>query len=145
LKDLQQQFEWNQAGQASGPTAEYAGMDISKNEDAAIKYGRDVQNRTEEAANATIVKLIETEEIATGTAGKLVEQTQQISQIDQSLGDIDAELERANRILKRMGRRIMTDKYIWCLIALIFIAICVIIGLSVAHGKVNTKDYQPNF
>jgi chromosome segregation ATPase len=148
LKDLEQQLEWTQAGKAGNtqdPNNKYAGMDISRNEEDAINYGRDLQNRTQEAADNAITTLVETTNIATDTAQKVHEQTEQIKQIDQTLVEVDNELERANRILKRMARRVMTDKYIWCLVALVFIAIVIIIALSISNGKVKTKQYQPDF
>lgn len=146
LKDLEQQLEWSQAGRNNqGDAGKYAGTDIASNENDAIEYGRDLQNRTQEHADGALQTLASTIDIATGTAAQVNDQTRQIEQIGKTLDEVDAELDRAGRILKRMGRRVMTDKYVWCLITLVFIAIVIIIALSVSNGKVKTKNYQPDF
>ena len=75
----------------------------------------------------------------------LHDQTEQIANIDKNLAEIDDEIDRATRVLKRMGRRVMTDKYIWALIFLIFAAIIAIIVVSVVEGNVTQKDVQPDF
>ena len=113
-------------------------------EDAAIGYGRRLQDETDAAADRAIRDLAETQEIAVNTAQTVHDQTQQIARIDQNLAEIDDEIDRASKVLKRMGRRVMTDKYIWCLIFLIFVAIIAIIVVSVVNGKVSEDDVKPN-
>ena len=75
----------------------------------------------------------------------LHDQTEQIANIDRNLAEIDDEIDRATRVLKRMGRRVMTDKYIWCLIFLIFAAIIAIIVVSAVRGSVTRADVRPDF
>merc|ERR1712154_681102 len=86
-----------------------------------------------------------TQETAVDTATMLHNQTEQIEKIGKDLGEIDDEIDRATRVLKRMGRRVMTDKYIWCLIFLIFAAIIAIIVVSVVEGNVDENDVKPDF
>merc|ERR1712228_975129 len=122
----------------------YNDDEILNDEDAAIGYGRRIQNETDAAADRAIRDLAETNAVAVGTATMLHDQTEQIANIDRNLAEIDDEIDRATRVLKRMGRRVMTDKYIWCLIFMIFAAIIAIIVVSVVNGKVDPKT-QPNF
>ena len=114
------------------------------NEDAAIGYGRRLQDETDAAADRAIRDLQETNEVAVNTAEMLHNQTEQIANIDKNLAEIDDEIDRATRVLKRMGRRVMTDKYIWGLIFLIFAAIIAIIVVSVVNGQVSQDDIKPN-
>ena len=114
-------------------------------EDAAIGYGRRLQDETDAAADRAIRDLQETNEVAVNTAEMLHNQTEQIANIDKNLAEIDDEIDRATRVLKRMGRRVMTDKYIWALIFLIFAAIIAIIVVSVVEGGVGAEDAGPDF
>merc|ERR1712203_81364 len=102
-------------------------------------------DETDAAADGAIRDLAETQETAVNTAEMLHDQTEQIANIDRNLAEIDDEIDRATRVLKRMGRRVMTDKYIWCLIFMIFAAIIAIIVVSVLNGKVDQNDIKPNF
>ena len=114
-------------------------------ENAAIGYGRRLQDETDAAANRALRDLAETQETAVNTATMLHDQTEQIANIDRNLAEIDDEIDRATRVLKRMGRRVMTDKYIWCLIFLIFAAIIAIIVVSAVRGSVTRADVRPDF
>merc|ERR1712154_567670 len=139
---------WSQAGAADDEGNNKSGYnadEILNDEDAAIGYGRRLQDETDAAADRAIRDLADTQETAVNTATMLHGQTEQIANIDRNLAEIDDEIDRATRVLKRMGRRVMTDKYIWCLIFLIFAAIIGIIVVSVVEGNVDEKDVKPNF
>ena len=62
------------------------------------------------------------------TAVKLEEQRQQIENVYNDLYEIDDMLERSKAIMKRMLRRAMTNRYLWCLIGLILVGIIFIIA-----------------
>mmetsp|Transcript_39859 Transcript_39859/g.63784 ORF Transcript_39859/g.63784 Transcript_39859/m.63784 type:complete len:245 (-) Transcript_39859:198-932(-) len=148
LKEFEDALKWSQAGAADDTDNNRSGYnedEILRNEDTAIGYGRRLQDETEAAADRAIRDLAETQEVAVDTAEKVNNQTEQIARIDQNLAEIDDEIDRATRVLKRMGRRVMTDKYIWILIFLIFAAIITIIVVSVVKGKVTKEDVEPNF
>merc|ERR1712228_722135 len=147
LKEFENALQWSQASVADDTGINKSGYnddEILNDEDAAIGYGRRIQNETDAAADRAIRDLAETNAVAVGTATMLHDQTEQIANIDRNLAEIDDEIDRATRVLKRMGRRVMTDKYIWCLIFMIFAAIIAIIVVSVVNGKVDPKT-QPNF
>merc|ERR1712154_262852 len=142
-------LQWSQAGAADDENgANRSGYDadeVLNDENAAIGYGRRLQDETDAAANRALRDLAETQETAVNTATMLHDQTEQIANIDRNLAEIDDEIDRATRVLKRMGRRVMTDKYIWCLIFMIFAAIIAIIVLTAVRGSLNSNDVQPNF
>lgn len=147
LKEFEQALQWSQAGAAEEHVNKsgYNVDEILNDEDAAIGYGRRLQDETDAAADRAIRDLQETNEVAVNTAEMLHNQTEQIANIDKNLAEIDDEIDRATRVLKRMGRRVMTDKYIWGLIFLIFAAIIAIIVVSVVEGNVSEDDVKPDF
>jgi len=98
-----------------------------------------MQDRQHNLADQAIEILHETEEKARETAGKVKEQTGQLERVDKSLHEIDDELVRATRIMRRIGRRVLTDKYIMCLIVLIFLALIAVIVLAVLKKKLPAK------
>jgi len=148
LKEYEESLKWSQAGAADDEGSNRSGYnadEILRDEDAAINYGKRLQDETDAAADRAIRDLADTQETAVNTASMLHDQTEQIATIDRSLAEIDDEIDRATRVLKRMGRRVMTDNYIWCLIFMIFAAIIGIIVVSVVNGKVSDDDVQPDF
>jgi len=147
LKECQTALQWSQAGAADDATNNKSGYnadEVLNDENAAIGYGRRLQDETHDAADRAIRDLAETQETAVNTATMLHDQTEQIANIDRNLAEIDDEIDRATRVLKRMGRRVMTDKYIWCLIFMIFAAIIAIVVVSAVRGSVNVNQ-SPNF
>jgi len=143
LKEFEQSLQWSSSNAAVNDD-EVNADDIMNNEDNAIAYGKKLQDETANAADNAIQTLAETTDVATGTAQMVHDQTGQIERIDANLAEIDDEIDRATKILKRMGRRVMTDKYIWILIGLLFVAIIAIIVVSVVNGKVKEDDLKPN-
>jgi len=143
IQDFEQQLQWTSAGKQVTTNNKYNAEDIANNEDAAIAYGNELHGRIDDAADRAINTVNETKEIAMETAQKVNEQTQQIVEIDKTLGEIDDEIQRASLILRRMGRRVMTDKYIWILVCLVMLAIIgVIVAAAVKKGKIKTSTFK---
>ena len=142
LREFEQALEWHQAGAADNNGVNKSGYNVDEilnDEDAAIGYGRRLQDETDAAADRAIRDLGETHDIAVATAEMVAEDTVKIANIDKNLAEIDDEIDRATRVLKRMGRRVMTDKYIWVLIFLIFAAITAIIVVAAVNGDITQK------
>ncbi|ETO28133.1 hypothetical protein RFI_08999 [Reticulomyxa filosa] len=99
-----------------------------------------MQNRQHDYADRAIEMVAETEEKAKATAEQVHQQTGQIQKIDKNLAEIDNELDRATKIMRRMGRRVLTDKYIMCLMVLVFAAIIVVIALAIERKKLNPNQ-----
>ena len=97
------------------------------NENEIIEYARNIQKEDNEILDRIIIDVDETIQNAEATAEKVSQQTDQIGRISNKLDDIDDEMERAKRILKIMLRRVMTDKAVWIMLGLIFIAVFMII------------------
>jgi len=142
VKEFDQQLIWATSGKRSNEEEKLRDKygDITKNEEGAIQYGRDMQDRQHELADRAIEIVTETQEKATATAEQVHQQTKQLQGIDKNLSEIDSELDRATKIMRRMGRRVMTDKYIMCLMVLVFIAIVVVIVLAIEKGKIDASQ-----
>mmetsp|Transcript_28051 Transcript_28051/g.34250 ORF Transcript_28051/g.34250 Transcript_28051/m.34250 type:complete len:232 (+) Transcript_28051:36-731(+) len=149
LDEYEQNMKWvddhltdkerkKQAGQ-------FTSNDILNNEDNAIKYGNKLLNETDDAADRTIQVVNQIQANAAETAEMVANQTKQLNNINNELDSIDEEIDRASKVMKRMGRRVMTDKYIWVLISLIFIAIIVAVVLAFTKGKLKKEDLTPDF
>lgn len=67
------------------------------------------------------------EQLAENTAVKVQNQTEQIKGIDEKLMLADSELDRAGAIIRSMARKMMTDKLIWFMIALVIICLIIIV------------------
>jgi len=144
VKEIEQNLLWTNGGrrmtQEDKMRDKYG--DITKNEQGAIQYGRDMQDRQHDLADRAIEIVVETEEKAKDTAEKVHQQTQQLQSIDKNLSEIDNELDRATKIIRRIGRRVITDKYIMCLLVLVFAALIAVIVL--AAEKKNVGSSQPS-
>jgi len=142
VKDFEEQLMWKTGGrrltQSDKQKDKYG--NIAKDEETAIMYGREMQDRQHDLADQAIVVLSETEEKARDTAEKVKEQSEQMGRIDHSLREIDDELGRATRVMKRIGRRVLTDKYIMCLIVLVFLALIGVIVVATMKKKIHPQS-----
>lgn len=77
---------------------------------------------------------VDAAQIGQQVAVKLEEQRQQIEGIYNDLYEIDDHLKRSMAIMKRMLRRTLTNRYLWCLIMLILIGV-VFIGVWKGTGQ----------
>lgn len=135
LRQVKRDVKWisgHARGQESSrnKSGEFTVDKIEKDEDVAIAYGRKLQFESLQMADRAIKDLEETKNVAADTAVMVNEQTEKISKMDQNLAQIESEMERATQTLKRMSRKVMTDKYVWCLLVLIIIAIIAIIVIQ---------------
>ena len=102
-------------------------------------------NETEAVADSVINVLEDTYNIATETATTVERQGRQIERIGDIIDDADSEAERAKRILTRIQRKVMTDKYLLCLISMIVFAVIIIVILFIAgKGKIKSSTLSLN-
>lgn len=97
--------------------------DIMNDEDKAIHYGCHLLHETDKAADRVIVELATIQKIAVETAEKVAQQSKQLETTVNKLDDANEEIRRSKKVLRRMARRTLGDKYIWMCIILIIIAI----------------------
>jgi hypothetical protein len=73
--------------------------------------------------------------LARSTDTKLHQQTEQLGRTVDNLDEMDSTLKRSQRVLGRMLRRVSTDKYIWCLVFLVAVAIIFVIIWQSTKGS----------
>jgi len=144
VKEIDQNLLWTNGGRRMTQEDKLRDKygDITKNESGAIQYGRDLQDRQHELADRAIEIVVETEEKAKDTAEKVNQQTQQLEGINKNLSEIDDEIDRATKIIRRIGRRVITDKYIMCLIVLVFGALIAVIVLAAEKNNLSPGSNQ---
>lgn len=129
LRELRNEFEWKKEAavkdQLSGDHK--GGENDLTTADGLMKHGLDVQKSSTESLVRTMKVVEETRQIGVDTVGKLEKNTEQIEGMYDKLEDIQSTLERSTAIIKRMARKMATDKYIWCIVFLVFAAIMFII------------------
>ena len=136
LKELQNELKWaknekivindDSSNAIIYEEEKYDDLD-QMNEDQMIEYARHIQEEDMNILDRVIIDVDQTVSQAQDTATKVADQTAQIGRIGNKLDDIDDELERAKRVLRIMVRRVMTDKVIWVMAGLVFLAVFVIV------------------
>ncbi len=82
-------------------------------EAGAISHGKQVLDDSGAALQRTLAKVAETRVIGVDTAIKVQEQTNQIEGLYNDLYEIDDTMKRSAAIMKRMFRKVKTEKYMW--------------------------------
>lgn len=91
-------------------------------------YAKHILDESVARVKHTEIMIEQSKEIGTHTANQLYSQTEQLQRIDDQLFTIDDQLKRSKEIIKRLFRRLVTNKYIWififgCLVCLIYIIV----------------------
>lgn len=126
LKKFKGDLEWqetqmNKADLMDGYDPE-KGADM-KTADGMMQHGLSVQQESKESLQRTLQTANEALDIGKETAVKLEQQTEQLTRVYDDLGDIDGTLNRSRAIIKRMARKMRTDRYLWGVFILCMLAI----------------------
>lgn len=103
-----------------------AGHDLNS-EAGLINHGDEVLNASKDSLGRTMATVTTTVAIGKDVTTKLQAQTQQMSRQLDDLYEIENTVDRAAAIMKRMARKIASDKYMWVMVFLVFAAIVFII------------------
>jgi flagellar hook-length control protein FliK len=122
---LKNEYEWKQTSNVSNELLGDVKTKIVDYDSAEglMKHGLEIQDQSKDSLNRSISVVVQTKALGTETAQKLEQQTEQLGNVGNDLDKIDDILTRSNKIIRLIGRRIMTDKYVWVLIILIILAI----------------------
>jgi len=96
-------------------------------ENGLIQHGDDVLAASKQSLQNSVVTVTQTAAIGKDITTKLQSQTQQMSRQLDDLYEIENTVDRAAAIMKRMARKIASDKYVWVMVFLVFAAIVFII------------------
>jgi len=107
-----------------------------------MEHGLATQAASKDALGRIREKVGETRDIGVATAATLASQTDQLEHMYDDLQDINSTLQRSTVIIRRMGRKLTTDKYMWVMSLLVMAVIIAIIiyKLAVPSANVNTPD-----
>ena len=105
-----------------------------------MEHGLNTQAQSAESLQRTLATIERTKEVGTDTVLKLETNTKQIQNMYDELEQIESSLARATKIIRRIGRKMATDRYIWVMIVLLLCAILVIIVLTKVNLHPNSHD-----
>lgn len=131
LKQLKNEYEWRKANSdknslMDGAKASATGADFQSAE-GLMQHGLDVQDKSKQSLERTLRVVHEAKDIGIDTVAKLDANTHQIEAMYENLTAIDTTLARSTKVIKRMARKMATDKVIWVFAFLVFAAIIFII------------------
>ncbi len=101
--------------------------DDMETEDQLMKYGEKVQNATMDGLNRIQGVIEETKIIGIDIVTKTDQQLEDMAKIHDNLEDIESVMARSMKIIKRIGRKLATDKCVWVVLILIVIGIIALI------------------
>jgi len=107
---------------------------------AIMDHGKKVQVDTTKSLETQLGLIKDARDLGQATLAKVSTQNQQISGMIDDLHDIDNILDRANLTIRRIARKLATDKYLWVLIFLVIAAILFIIIWKNTGGKSASVD-----
>jgi SNARE protein len=96
-------------------------------ENDLINHGRNIQDESLESVKRIAVIVNETKEIAGTTANTIHINTEQLSHVKDNIYEIDNMLSRSVLIIKKMSRKIASNRLLWIMIFLIVVGIILII------------------
>jgi len=149
FKEMKNDYEWKRnndtKNQLLGDHQEAKPTDIHTSE-GIMNVGRGQLQESKDSLARSLQVTDETLKIGKDTAAMLDAQYKQLQKIFDELKSIDSTLARSTRILKRIGRKIATDKYLWVVIFLVLFAIIFIIAWKATghSANVNTPPALPN-
>jgi chromosome segregation ATPase len=120
----------------AGHTAEASGADMHSAE-AGMAHASAVQADTKSSLDRALGVVADARELGAATAQKLENQNKQVANMIDELASIDSTLERANKTMRRIARKIGTDKCLW---VVIFLVVAAIIGIIVYKNTSAGKD-----
>jgi len=109
-----------------GHQKEATGADFNTAE-GMMAHGAAVQADTKSSLERTLGVVADARDLGVATAAKLENQNKQMAGMLDDLASIDSTMERANKTLKRIARKMGTDKCLWVVIFLVLVAIIWII------------------
>lgn len=95
-----------------------------------MDYGINIMDKSKESLTRSLATIQETVFIGGGSIIAIENMTNQIDSMHDQMESIDSTFKRSTKVLSRIGRRIITDKYIWLLTIMVVIAIICIILLK---------------
>jgi len=100
----------------------------NQSEEGVIDHGLQVMGESKDALLRILTTTSDAREVGTATAAQLAAQQDQLDKMHEDLNTVNSSLARSKKTVGRISRKVMTDKYLWCLA---FITVALIIALVV--------------
>jgi len=148
LKEITNDLEWKKQStvkselmkEAADGKVDGVGAPDLNSADGMMSHGRDVMAQSDQALKNILGTIATTRDVGTATAARLHEQEKQLQKVFDDLKTIDSALNRSNRILRRIGRKMATDKYLWVIIFIVvFFVIFIIAWKASGRGAQDTN------
>lgn len=99
-----------------------------QSEEALIDHGLKTMSDSRDTLYRVLGTVGEAQKVGTDTAAMLSHQQDQLDKMHEDLNTVSSSLARSKRTVSRISRKVMTDKYLWCLA---FIVVALIVALIV--------------
>jgi len=100
----------------------------AESEEALIDRGLQTMAESKNVLLRVLDTTLEANKIGTSTAAQLAAQQDQLDKMHENLNAVNSSLARSKKTVGRISRKVMTDKYLWCLA---FITLALIVALIV--------------
>jgi len=142
LKEIRNELDWKKTNNTK---RELIGDQLENkpdltSADGMMEHGRSVMIDSKESLARSLAVVADTTQIGRATAQRLAAQREQLQKIFDDIKSIDSTLSRSNKILKRIARKIGTDKYLWVVVFLVFFFVIFIIAWKASgHNGLQTN------
>lgn len=124
LKNFRHEYDQKKS---NARRSELLGEEDRETAEGLMKYGSSIQEKSKPVLKNTLNIIHDIIQVGVDTMGKLEANKAQMEEMYDKLESIESTLTRSTRMIKRIARKIATDKYVWIVVALVFIATVFII------------------
>jgi hypothetical protein len=121
VKDASNKAQRNELLSGPGAAAEE-----DSTEDRYIAEGENILDDNQRILQETLARVGQSREIGMSAQDKLHQQNQTLMKVSDDLDQMESSLDVSKKVLRQMGVKLVTDKYIWILLLLVCIAIVAI-------------------
>jgi len=116
-------------------------------QDGLIQHGRNIMSDSKESLERSLQAIGAASEAGRNTALQLDRQFNQLGGIKNDLGTMESTLARTNKVVRRIARKMSTDKLLWVVVFFVFVAVVAIIIYKAVANKnpsgVNASTTPP--
>jgi len=141
LDQLKSDIEWKEqnaekdelVGDRKAPGHDY------NTADGLMAHGDEVLDASKQSLQRTMANVATTVQIGKDTNVKIQQQTETLTRDLEEIYKIKSSVKRSAAILRRMARRVASDKYMWVCVFLVFAAIIFIIVWKSLHSGTDVS------
>jgi len=104
-------------------------------QDGLIQHGKNIMSDSKESLERSLAAIGTAAEVGRNTAAQMDRQFNQLGGIKNDLGTMESTLARTNKVVRRIARKMSTDKLLWVVVFLVFVAVAVIVIYKAVSNK----------